>query len=175
MVLKPWKGRDDTNGMSDLSNLLGDLYGEHGSPDGPSVRHEPPAGERAPEWASDSRLDQAFEDWTPEAHGSGTTPIATDDDLTAALSAALGSAPVAPPPPAPAPAPAPVMPAAAPPAPAPVAEAPRAPWTAAAALAEATPEPVHAPAPAPVVPAPVSGGPRLWTRGDDDIFPGRKR
>jgi len=164
--------------MSDLSNLLGDLYGEHGNPDGPPVRHEPPAGERAPEWASDSRLDQAFEDWTPEAHGAGSVPMTTDDDLTAALSAALGSAPAAPaptPPPAmlqgPADIAAPVtdrVPAPAPVAPAPAPAAPSAGWA-------------SAPADAPAVPAqvatsvPVPAGPRMWVRGDDDIFPGRKR
>ena len=181
MVLKPWNGRDDTNVMSDLSNLLGDLYGEQGSPDGPPVRHEPPAAERAPEWASDSRLDQAFEDWTPEAHGAASVPITTDDDLTAALSAALGSAPTAP---APAPTPPPAMPQApaqmvapAPvahvpaPAPAPVAPAPVAPsagWASAPADAPAVPAPV-------ATSVPVPAGPRMWVRGDDDIFPGRKR
>lgn len=179
VVLKPWNGRDDTNVMSDLSNLLGDLYGEHGNPDGPPVRHEPPAGERAPEWASDSRLDQAFEDWTPEAHGPGSTPITTDDDLTAALSAALGSAPTAP---APAPTPPPAMPQvpvemAAPvaaPAPAPVAPAPAP--AAPAASTGWTSAPVDTPVPTPVATSvPVPAGPRMWVRGDDDIFPGRKR
>jgi hypothetical protein len=160
--------------MSDLSNLLGDLYGEQGNPDGPPVRHEPPAGERAPEWASDSRLDQAFEDWTPEAHGAGSVPVTSDDDLTAALSAALGSAPA----PAPAPTPPPAMsqvpaemvaPVA--PAPAPVAPAPAAPsagWASAPADAPAVPAPV-------ATSVPVPAGPRMWVRGDDDIFPGRKR
>jgi hypothetical protein len=51
--------------MADLSNLLGDVYGD---PDGPPVRHEGSAGERV---------------------ASG----ALDDDLAAALSAALAAAP----------------------------------------------------------------------------------
>jgi hypothetical protein len=32
--------------MSDLSNLLGDVYGDHSSADAAPVRHEPPAVER---------------------------------------------------------------------------------------------------------------------------------
>ena len=67
--------------MSDLSNLLGDVYGDH-SDDAAPVRREPAASERS----------------------------ASDFDLTAALSAALNAEPARPAPapmPAPAPAPAP--------------------------------------------------------------------
>ena len=32
--------------MSDLSNLLGDVYGDHSSPDAAPVRHEPAASDR---------------------------------------------------------------------------------------------------------------------------------
>ena len=32
--------------MSDLSNLLGDVYGDHSSPDAAPVRHEPAAADR---------------------------------------------------------------------------------------------------------------------------------
>ena len=32
--------------MSDLSNLLGDVYGDHSSPDAAPVRHEPTAADR---------------------------------------------------------------------------------------------------------------------------------
>ncbi|HVM08210.1 MAG TPA: hypothetical protein VM345_07110 [Acidimicrobiales bacterium] len=158
--------------MSDLSNLLGDLYGDSSNPDGPPVRHEPAAAERS-EWSARR----------------------TDDDLAAALSAALAEPPVAPAMPA-APMPAPAMPEAyAPqvefsaPAPAPAApamptmpvmpiaqQAPVAPvapargaWTAAPAEMPAPVAVAVAPAPvaAPVMPA----GPRMWARGDDDIFP----
>jgi hypothetical protein len=34
--------------MSDLSNLLGDVYGDHSSPDAAPVRHEPAAYDRMP-------------------------------------------------------------------------------------------------------------------------------
>lgn len=53
--------------MSDLSNLLGAVYGSN-DPDGPSTPHEPSAAERAQ---------------VPSA------PPRIDDDLAAALSAAL--------------------------------------------------------------------------------------
>jgi len=141
--------------MSDLSNLLGDVYGDH-SPDAAPVRRELSADQRAPEWAAESQLDRAFEGWVP-----GEPPAASrPDDLTAALSAALAA-------PAPAPAaavhdsvPMPTL-AAAPVAPA--LESPAA-WT------------TSAPAPAPTVvtaptmvtaPATVT----MWSPGDDDIFP----
>lgn len=154
--------------MSDLSNLLGDLYRDSDQ-DAAPVRHEPPASERAPERASASRLEQAFDGWAPEAQNHAGT--SADADLTAALTAALGSTPAAPAQapampavaamPAPAPAPAPAMPAvAAMPAFAPEAAAPeaRSTWT--------TSSPAAAPAPA-MAPA----GPRMWVRGDDDILP----
>jgi hypothetical protein len=89
--------------MADLSNLLGDVYGDPDdapTADGavsPSPAPEPPA------WADESRLDEAFADWTPHplepavaatptaAPGPTTAPL--DDDLAAALSAALADAP----------------------------------------------------------------------------------
>lgn len=167
--------------MSDLSNLLGDVYGHQSSPDSPPVRREPPAAERAPEWASDSQLDRAFADWEPEARYPLTPEPAAagpaDDHLVAALSAALadtaGPAPAAAPRPAPAapaaysaPAPA-YAPPAAPPAYAPAPAPAPAPYAAPAA---------YTPAPATYVPAPaVVAAPgvatRAWTPGDDDIFP----
>jgi hypothetical protein len=87
--------------MSDLSKVLGDLYG---GDDEPSVA--PPRNFRAeaPEWADDDRLDEAFSSWTPgpppEAHAmeremsfvidTPALPAAhLDDDLAATLSAAL--------------------------------------------------------------------------------------
>lgn len=168
---------DDNVNMSDLSNLLGDVYGHQSSPDARPVRHEPPASDRAPEWASDSQLDRAFADWQPEARYPLTPEPAaagrSDDHLVDALSAALAEtaapAPAAAPLPAPAAysAPAPYAPPAAPPA---YAQAP-APYAAPAAYA-----PAYAPAPAPYVPAPAVVAPpavaaRAWTPGDDDIFP----
>ena len=91
--------------MADLSNLLGDVYGdptdgpaEDGAPT-PSPAPVPPA------WADESRLDEAFADWTPEpleavvatapvtAPVPSTTSAPLDDDLAAALSAALADAP----------------------------------------------------------------------------------
>jgi hypothetical protein len=87
--------------MADLSNLLGDVYGDP-APE-PAPAPEPPA------WADDSRLDEAFADWTPEpleavvakapSSPSAQPPSASaplDDDLAAALSAALADAPRAP-------------------------------------------------------------------------------
>ena len=129
--------------MSDLSNLLGDLYGDSRNPDGPPVRHEPAAAERS-EWS----------------------PSRDNDDLAAALSAALAE-----PPAAPAPAPAPVMPAVQPaPAPAPVAVAPVAPVAPIAPVAPVAPVQEY---PATIEHAVLVGGagPRMWERGDDDIAP----
>lgn len=75
--------------MADLSNLLGDVYGEP-EPD-TSATPKPPA------WADDQRLDAAFANWTPAplepavAKVPSSAPL--DDDLAAALSAALADAP----------------------------------------------------------------------------------
>jgi hypothetical protein len=81
--------------MADLSNLLGDVYGDPGPETAPAP--EPPA------WADENRLDEAFADWTPEpleavvAKAPSSSPSAPlDDDLAAALSAALADAPRAP-------------------------------------------------------------------------------
>ena len=119
--------------MSDLSNLLGDLYGDSSNPDGPPVRREPAAAERA-EWA----------------------PARSDDDLAAALSAALAE-------PAPTPAPAPAPPV-----------MPQIPAPAAPAAWTAAPEPMPAPeahVPSVSVSMPMATGPRMWAVGDDDILP----
>jgi hypothetical protein len=84
--------------MADLSNLLGDVYGDPAPETAPAP--EPPA------WADESRLDEAFADWTPEPleavvakapSSSPSSPSAPlDDDLAAALSAARADAPRAP-------------------------------------------------------------------------------
>ena len=116
--------------MSDLSNLLGAVYGSN-DPDGPSTRHEPSAAERAAMPAAAPRI---------------------DEDLAAALSAALVT-------------PTPDQNVGAP---APVAAAPAAPF----AAAQPAPAPMPAPQPA-YVPAMAS-----WAPGDDNIFPsvmGKKR
>ena len=101
----PPDGRN--SGMADLSNLLGDVYGD--DPDGEPVRREPPAEGRsaAPAWADESVLDAAFANWTPgppldapaaeravfapSTDPAGAAPL--PDDLAAALSAALVGAP----------------------------------------------------------------------------------
>lgn len=91
--------------MADLSNLLGDVYGD--PTDGPAVdgATTPSPAPEPPAWADESRLDEAFADWTPEplepvvatapvtAPVSSTTSAPLDDDLAAALSAALADAP----------------------------------------------------------------------------------
>ncbi len=151
--------------MSDLSNLLGDVYGATSSPDGPPVRHEPPASERAPEWSSESSLDRAFTGWVP-----GEAPKA-DDGLAEALASAL------------APIPAPVISAPAPiVAPAPT-FAPLPAASLAESLSEMTPAAARAPWTAPInltTPSPVLemagvGAARSWMPGDDDIFPAGKK
>jgi hypothetical protein len=63
-LLKPGTSHDEGLCMSDLSNLLGDVYGDH-SPDAAPVRREPAADQRS----------------------------AADFDLTSALTAALNSEP----------------------------------------------------------------------------------
>src|SRR5207302_165744 len=65
--------RSKTPMMSDLSDLLGELYGR--DPDGPPVRHEPAAEQRmvpewraqraVPDWADEDELDRAFASWRP--------------------------------------------------------------------------------------------------------------
>lgn len=150
--------------MSDLSNLLGDVYGDHRSADAAPVRHEPSADLRAPQWADESQLDRAFEGWVPGEPPTESRP----DDLTAALAAAL-AAPTPAPTPAPAPAPAPFYDAVPLPSLAP-APAPLVPVQAAAPWTTSAPGPAPAPAPAPVIvsaPAAVT----MWSPGDDDIFP----
>jgi hypothetical protein len=106
--------------MADLSNLLGDVYGD--DPDGEPVHREPSPRDRAPDWAEESVLDAAFANWVPgpppdapaaerdvfgprPADPASAAPL--PDDLAAALSAALVEAPpsdlTALPPPAPLP------------------------------------------------------------------------
>jgi hypothetical protein len=176
--------------MPDLSNLLGDVYGD--DPDGEPVRHEPPAGERAehdpPAWADESVLDAAFANWTPGpppdapaaerevigASGPSSVPP-LPDDLAAALSAALVGAPpgevaMAPaPPPQDSPAPAPDPTGTATDienAPLPKTEAPS--WSELAAARRALTERDD-----PFVGAAPVTGPLRWQRGDDDILPRR--
>jgi hypothetical protein len=171
--------------MPDLSDLLGDVYGEPEEEAPPA----PPTGPGTPEWADDEHLDRAFSEWTPgpgadapaaerdmfaPAPASPATRLA--DDLAAALSEAV-LAESAPPdeaayemdeaeadvvddavtsePPHPEPAPVP-SPAA------PVAHGD----PATAALHDL--EPVTEPTPV-VAPAPVHQA--GWQRSDDDILP----
>jgi hypothetical protein len=161
MVLKATTARDENLDMSDLSNLLGAVYGET-DPDGPPVRHEAPASERM-EAAGWGQHIVAFE--SPASSG------INDDDIASALSAALmDAAPVASPAPAPAfEAPAPVVSLIETPAPAPMAPAPEPVF---AAPAQST----WSNAATAVVAPPVAAvtPPRLWIFGDDDIFPGAK-
>ena len=131
--------------MSDLSNLLGAVYGSN-DPDGPSTRHEPSAADRAAQASAPPRI---------------------DDDLAAALSAALVSSTPEPNVGMPAPV-APAPPTTYAPAPAPVAQAP-APMMPPVAAATA-PEPAYTPSYSPAMAS--------WSAGDDDIFPtvaGKKR
>ncbi|CAA9258476.1 MAG: hypothetical protein AVDCRST_MAG50-2744 [uncultured Acidimicrobiales bacterium] len=171
--------------MSDLSHLLGDVYGER-DPDSPPVAGEPSADERG--MGSSARkpgapdIDDLLRFSAPARPGAAPGP-ALDDDLAAALSAALGD--VAKPvpaataadfddmPPPPAPKPAPVAPArqqAAAPASSP-----------AAAVRVPTPQPpagssAWSAAPHRATVEASAGNPmpaqhRLWQPGDDDIFP----
>ncbi|MBW3556915.1 MAG: hypothetical protein KY454_08265 [Actinobacteria bacterium] len=161
--------------MSDLSNLLGDVYGHNSASDAPPAP-KAPAGGRAPEWASDSQLDRAFADWEPEARyplapAPAPAPVAqpspsADDHLVAALSAALTESLPHPTAPAPAPAVAPQ--------PAPVvAPVPR-PAQAMTPTPPASPGPAAVPAPAPMVVAAPGVAAKAWAPGDDDIFPNAK-
>jgi hypothetical protein len=160
--------------MSDLSKVLGDLY-DAPAPAAPSAaeaRFQP----TAPEWADEDRLDEAFEGWTPGPPADAPaaeremsemsvvmdTPFVPaarlDDELSATLSEALVDAgrdnhqpdvPVAS---------------------APTYELPGYDFEP-APVAEAAPvyeyEPPVVEAFAPVEPA------HPWTRGDDDILPGK--
>ncbi len=163
--------------MSDLSNLLGDVYGDQHSPDAAPVRREPAAAQRAPEWSSESQLDKAFEGWVPGEPPAARQPDPAGDDLSAALAAALSAdrIGVAPSQPAPAPAPAPAQARLPEPAPMPtlahtladLGEARTETWTAPVAA----PQPA-APAPQPAAyPAAPAAPVAAWSPGDDDIFP----
>jgi hypothetical protein len=90
--------------MPDLSNLLGDVYGDDASaeesspaPDGDGPE-SPPAEQRveAPAWADETTLDAAFADWTP-----GPAPDAPAAERKVispmASSTVAGDAPDAPP------------------------------------------------------------------------------
>lgn len=191
--------------MSDLSNLLGSVYGDA---DAAPVRREPAADERGPAWDDDARLDDAFQDWTPgpgpdaPAHEremlDSSVPYQInespdpDQDLAAALSAALAAETRTAPTPEQHAPPAPQAP--------PVPQAP--PMPQAPVAAQPPMAPPVAPAPAPVhMPAPVEAAPAMpampkeqaftapmvtpsmapagpaaeWRFGDDDIYPmGRK-
>jgi len=103
--------------MADLSNLLGNVYGddadgEPATPE-PTPQHRdaaptaPDTMSRAPEWADESVLDAAFANWTPgppldapaaerDVFSTSVDPASAPplpDDLAAALSAALVGAP----------------------------------------------------------------------------------
>jgi hypothetical protein len=169
--------------MPDLSELLGDVYGE---PE--ETIAATPASSDGPEWADDEHLDRAFAEWTPgpdadapAAERSMFAPAPTAapatrlaDDLAAALSEAVLAES--------APAPQPVL-----------ADEPddrdepddeavvaehavtetevTAPVLTPAALAELEPTPEPTPEPAPYV-APVHKA--GWQREDDDILPSGK-
>ncbi|HUQ40071.1 MAG TPA: hypothetical protein VM030_07925 [Acidimicrobiales bacterium] len=97
--------------MSDLSGILGDVYGEdpddNNNGNGASAAPAPPAQPappprapqaEAPGWADEEVLDEAFAEWKPgppegapdaEREVFAPDPSAMDDDLAAALSAAL--------------------------------------------------------------------------------------
>lgn len=188
--------------MSDLSNLLGSVYGD-GNADAAPVRHEPPADDRGPAWDDDARLDEAFQHWTPgpgpdaPAHeremvgGAADTyrvdAVADPDkDLAEALSAAL-AAETRPPAQAqqpashvPPPAPTPPVAAMPPVAPQPTMATPHhqpAPPPAPTMPAMPKEQAFAAPAPAmaPSMVAPMAAPAAPWQFGDDDIFPrGRK-
>lgn len=146
---------DDALCMSDLSNLLGAVYGSS-DPDGPATYHEPSAAERV----------------------QAPAPARIDDDLAAALSAALVTS--APDHQVGAPAPAMAAPVYSPPtvaAPALVATAPRPVAQVAGAPSFATAAPAPAPQAA-FTPSTYNTGMVMWSHGDDDIFPvvaGKKR
>src|SRR5687768_200754 len=77
----------------DLSKVLGDVYETENRP--------APAAASAPDWSDEQRLDEAFADWTPgppasapaaEHEMAAHAPVASvrlDDDMAAALTAAL--------------------------------------------------------------------------------------
>lgn len=159
--------------MTDLANLLGDVYSAPDTTASPVRTGPHPAGRpEVPGWADDAKLDEVFADWSPGPGPDAPTvernlmrlvPSAPappprrhlDDDLAAALSAALVEAngPYAASPP-----PAPLAPPVAPPVARPAPVAPPAAWT--------SPSTVMAP-PSVAVTAP----PREWQPGDDDIVP----
>jgi hypothetical protein len=169
--------------MADLSNLLGDVYGD--DPDGEPVAQEPAPNNRTPEWADESVLDAAFANWVPgpppdapaaERSVFGSRPAdppsaaPLPDDLAAALSAALVDVPPS------------DLPAVTPPA---AAAEPATDTDVAGAGSPSAPEPVPswselAEARRAIIDqndpfvgaAPLTG--RLpWQRGDDDILPRR--
>lgn len=96
--------------MADLSDMLGDVYGDDA--EGERVAPEPGAqpgdgSPPAPAWAAESVLDAAFANWTPgppldapaaerdvfAPHVDPASAAPLPDDLAAALSAALVGAP----------------------------------------------------------------------------------
>lgn len=87
----------------DLSKLLGDVYESSDDAQAPA-RPPRPATAEAPDWSDEAHLDKVFADWTPGPHESAPaaernividmpeSPQRIDDDLAAALSAALADA-----------------------------------------------------------------------------------
>jgi hypothetical protein len=153
--------------MSDLSKVLGDLYGGDEEPSSAAANRF--RASSAPEWADESRLDAAFENWTPGPPADAPAaelemsvvldapdmPLAQlDDDLAAGLSAALvhageenGDPEV------------------------PVASAPSYDFGDLDQPVPLPAEPVHAYVPPMLVEAPVPSRP--WSRSDDDVLPGK--
>lgn len=133
--------------MSDLSNLLGDVYGD-ASPDGPPVRREPAASERSSEFAVEASSWSSQSSLETEALASA---LATSAQAPAPVEVAFAPAPQA----------ATLVEAITEIAPA------RAPWTAPIDLT------VEA---APLVRELASvGAGRSWVPGDDDIIPSGKK
>jgi hypothetical protein len=179
--------------MSDLSRLLGDLYGDE-SPGNATVTSwdavpppdEPPPP-KAPSWSSDEALDEMFASWVPGEPAEAPAPPAMFDtselqpepeldDWTVELRAAA-AAPIESATPAPVEQPQPTV---APIEPLPEAVAPIEPLpeAVAPAIPSTTFDEVFAPVVSPedvmIAPALVAERAR-WSPSDDDILPARKK
>ena len=133
----------------DLSKVLGDVYETEDRP--------APAAGSAPEWADEQRLDEVFAEWTPGPHASApaaehemaahTAPSSArlDDDLAAALTAALAS------------------------------DEPTADAVPTFPDVEPEPDSVAAVLYAELAPEPEASQPTRWARGDDDVLVGTRR
>ena len=132
----------------DLSKVLDDVYETENRP--------APAAASVPEWSDEQRLDEAFAEWTPGPHASApaaehemaahtSTSVPLDDDMAAALTAALSS------------------------------EAPIADVTPTFPEVEPEPDSLAAALYAEPVPTPEPAEPTHWARGDDDVLVGTRR